>query len=94
MEMFMDELSQMGPTSISLVSGFIDITMPDDSPADLYLSSISGEIYTNLDVEIMGNNKENMQRLGGGRNIRGTLNGGGVEVNLKTISGDIYLRKN
>lgn len=93
-EITMDELSQVGPTSISLVSGFIDISLPASSQASLFLSSVSGEIYTDLDVELAGNQKENMQRLGGGRKIEGSLNGGGVEMSLKTISGDIYLRSN
>ncbi|MGK7370180.1 MAG: DUF4097 family beta strand repeat-containing protein [Candidatus Halalkalibacterium sp. M3_1C_030] len=93
MEISMDNLSQMGPTSISLVSGFIDISMPANSKANLFLSSISGEIYTDLDIQISGNRGESMRRLGGGRKIEGILNGGGVEVSLKTISGDIYLRK-
>ena len=94
MEIVMDRLSQMGPTSISLVSGFIDISMPESSKANLYMSSVSGEIYTNLDIQLSGDQREGMQRLGGGRKIEGRLNGGGVEVSLKTISGDIYLRKN
>lgn len=94
MEITMDELSQMGPTSISLVSGFIDISLPESSAANLFLSSVSGEIYTDLDIQIAGSREDNMRRLGGGRKIEGTLNGGGVEVSLKTISGDIYLRKN
>ncbi|HEX6983165.1 MAG TPA: DUF4097 family beta strand repeat-containing protein [Balneolaceae bacterium] len=86
------QVSSATPTMISLVSGYIDITMPASTQADLLLSSISGEIYTNLDIEIEGE-KENMMRLAGGRNIKGTLNGGGVGISLKTISGDIYLRK-
>ncbi|HET6528184.1 MAG TPA: DUF4097 family beta strand repeat-containing protein [Balneolaceae bacterium] len=86
------EVSSTTPSSISLVSGYIDVTMPASTKADLYLSSISGEIYTNLDIEIKGE-EENMMRLAGGRNIEGTLNGGGAEISLKTISGDIYLRK-
>lgn len=94
MEIVMDRLSQMGPTSISLVSGFIDISLPESSKANLYMSSVSGEIYTNMDVQLSGDQREGMHRLGGGRKIEGTLNGGGVEVSLKTISGDIYLRKN
>jgi len=93
MEITMENLSQMGPTSISLVSGFIDLSMPANSGADLFLSSISGEIYTDLDIQISGDREGNMRRLGGGRKVEGTLNGGGVEVSLKTISGDIYLRK-
>lgn len=94
MEITMDELSQMGPTSISLVSGFIDLSLPANARANFFLNSVSGEIYTDLDITLSGDREGNMRRLGGGRKIEGTLNGGGVEVSLKTISGDIYLRKN
>lgn len=93
-EIEFSELSQANPTSISLVSGFIDITMPANSNANFNLSSISGEVYTDLDIALDGQNDNNMSRLGGGGQINGTLNGGGVEVSLKSISGDIYLRGN
>lgn len=85
-------LSQVNPTSISLISGFIDITLPADSQANFRLSSISGEIYTNLDLDLQGSESE-MKRIGGNRTIEGALNGGGVDVGLKTISGEIYLRQ-
>lgn len=85
-------VSSANPTSISLISGYIDVTMPASTKADMHLSSTSGEIYTNLDLDMKGD-KDNMQRLGGGRNIEATLNGGGVEMELKTVSGDVYLRK-
>lgn len=85
-------LSSANPTSISLVSGYIDVTLPASTKADMKLSSISGEIYTNLDLKMKGD-KEDMKRLAGGRRVESTLNGGGVEMGLKTISGDIYLRK-
>ncbi len=85
-------VSTSNPTSISLVSGYIDVTMPASTKANLHLSSVSGEIYTNMDIALKGN-KEDMMRLGGGRKIEGALNGGGVEMQLKSVSGDIYLRK-
>lgn len=86
------DVSASTPTSISLVSGYIDVAMPTSTKADLYLSSTSGEIYTNFDLTIKGDKKD-MMRLGGGRKIESTLNGGGVEIQLKSVSGDIYLRK-
>lgn len=86
-------LDQETPTSISLVSGYIDITIPADTPADFHLASVSGEIYTDLGIEVSGNDNGNMRIIGGGRKISGTLNGGGVEVGLKSVSGNIYLRK-
>lgn len=87
------QLSQVNPTSISLVSGFIDITISADTEANFNLSSVSGEVYTDLDISLEGSENNSMSRLGGGGQITGTLNGGGVEVGLKSISGDIYLRR-
>lgn len=92
-EIEFSELSQANPTSISLVSGFIDISIPGNSRANFNLGSVSGEVYTDLDIELEGRANSSMSRLGGGQ-INGTLNGGGVEVRLKSISGDIYLRGN
>lgn len=85
-------VSSANPTSVTLVSGYIDVTMPASTKADMHLSSTSGEIYTNMDLQMKGQ-KKNMMRLGGGREIESTLNGGGVEMEFKSVSGDIYLRK-
>lgn len=92
MEVTFASVSGQYPTSISLVSGYVDITLPASTKADMYLNSTSGEIYTNLDLELKGQ-KDGMMRLGGGRKVEGTLNGGGVEMGIKSVSGDIYLRK-
>lgn len=92
MDITFSRVSDANPTSVSLVSGYIDVTLPASTNADMYLGSISGEIYTNLDLNLSGNNGD-MKRLSAGRKIEGTLNEGGVEMDLKTISGDIYLRK-
>jgi hypothetical protein len=83
------------PSMISLVSGDVEISMPESSKATFDLKSISGEIYTNLDLRY-GNDKdkEGMMRMGGGQAIKAMLNGGGAELNIKTISGNMYLRKN
>lgn len=91
-EIVFSRVSASTPSSVSLVSGFLDVTLPASTSADLQLSSLSGEIYTNLDLEIE-NGKEGMMRLGGGKKITGTLNGGGAELKFKAISGDIFLRK-
>jgi len=82
------QLSQEGPTSISNTSGFIDVTMPANAKANLELSSISGDIYTDMDLK----SSDGMKQVGGS-SIKAAINGGGVEVSLRTISDDIYLRK-
>lgn len=91
-DVIFSQVNQQQPTSISNISGSIDISMPAATKATLDLSSITGEIYTDLDVKMEGE-KEGMRSLGGGRKILGTLNGGGVEISLRAISDNIYLRK-
>lgn len=83
------------PTAISLVSGDIDISLPSESKADFKLQSISGEIYTDLDIVSKNkqNEDENLRQIGGGYTIQGASNGGGTELSLNTISGNIYIRK-
>lgn len=84
-------LNQSKPTAISTISGAIDVTMPATTKANLKLSSINGEMYTDFDLGL--NKKEGLTRMGGGHVINGATNGGGVDLQLKTISSDIYIRK-
>ncbi|NGP90214.1 DUF4097 family beta strand repeat-containing protein [Fodinibius halophilus] len=85
-------VSNANPTSISLVGGYIDVTMPEATKADLEMKTLSGEIYTNMDLSLKDSKEKGMNLMGGGT-VEGTLNGGGVDMTLKTISGEIYLRK-
>ena len=85
-------LGQEKPTAISTINGAIDITLPTTSKANLKLSSIQGEVYTDFDLGLK-NAKDGMAKVGGGRNTDGTINGGGVEMQLKTINSNIYIRK-
>ncbi|CCH02713.1 hypothetical protein FAES_4714 [Fibrella aestuarina BUZ 2] len=84
-------LNQSKPTAISTISGAIDVTLPASTKANFKLSSITGEMYTDFDLGL--NKKDGMTRMGGGHAINGTTNGGGVDLQLKTISSDIYIRK-
>jgi hypothetical protein len=80
------------PSAISLVSGEVDITLPADAKATLKTKSISGEIYTDFDVEVP-NKDAGMLRMGGGYHANFSINGGGPEMRLESISGNVYLRK-
>lgn len=84
-------LSQASPSAIASISGDIDITLPASSQGNFSLSSISGEIYTDLDFDLAQDN--GVRRFPGGINASTSLNGGGVEFTIRSISGDIYLRK-
>jgi hypothetical protein len=85
-------VEQSKPSAISNISGVIDITLPAGTKGNLKLRSISGEIYSDLEVK-MAAGRENLTRLGGGNSVEGTLNGGGVEISLNSISSDIFVRK-
>lgn len=69
------------------ISGFIDLAMAGDRKADLEMKTISGTLYTNLDIN--ANSSENSFPVV----VKHKLNNGGDEVTLETISGDIFVRK-
>lgn len=85
-------LSQEKPTAISTINGPVDITLPANAKANLKLRSINGEMYTDFDLGVK-TSKDGMSKVGGGHDIDGTTNGGGVEMQLKTITSNIYIRK-
>lgn len=85
-------LSQEKPTAISTINGAVDITLPANTKANMKLRSINGEMYTDFDLGVK-NTKDGMSKVGGGNNIEGTTNGGGVEMKLNTITSNIYIRK-
>ena len=89
-DVVISKLNQNSPTSISLISGDLDITLPENSPANLDMSALTGGVFT--DFEFKMSNSGNLHRIGG-NNIDTKLNGGGVELTLNCTSGNIYLRK-
>ncbi|MDX1665866.1 MAG: DUF4097 family beta strand repeat-containing protein [Saprospiraceae bacterium] len=86
-----DQLSQSQPSSFTTVGGDVDISMPASSKANFEIKTMTGEVFTDLDIKTKG--QEEGMRMLGGRMINGTLNGGGVDITLNCISGDVYLRK-
>lgn len=84
-------LNQASPTSISSISGDVDITMPKDSKANLRLNSVSGEIYTDFEFDTI--DKRGGNQYWGGTAATAQMNGGGTEFSVKTVSGDVFLRK-
>jgi hypothetical protein len=89
-EIVLGEMNTQKPSMVSLVSGDIDVSMPGNTAADLKLSSVSGEIYTDFDVDLQ---HEEAGDMGYRKPILGTINGGGSPLELRTVSGNIFLRK-
>lgn len=82
-------LNRDKPTSIASVSGTIDITMPAQTPVDVEMGTVTGNFYTDFDLT---DSKDKMRRIGG-NDIKSSLNGGGADLKLNNVSGNIYLRK-
>ena len=145
-----NSLNQKFPTSVNSVSGDVDITLQADERGNFMFSSITGEIFTDLNfqVEQKENSKTRSNKTvdididvhqaepadaeeireqarelqtharvlaestramtyaiynnqdfdwvfngGVGSSIKATLNGGGVDFNINSVSGDIFIRK-
>jgi len=67
------------------VSGTINLFLPPDTAASIDMSTVSGKLSSDLPILI----KESLST----RELRGTIGEGGPLIKLKTISGDISLRK-
>ena len=78
------------PCAISSVSGNVDVSLPAPAKVSLSMRSISGEIYTDFDLNLGGGS--GLKHVGG-QTVEGRANGGGTSFSLKTVSGDIFVRK-
>jgi len=81
-------LGCQGEMAVKSISGFIDYSIPKEHKAKIELSTVTGDVYSNVtfdkplskEISWVGTNQEL------------SLNGGNTGVNLKTVSGDIFLR--
>lgn len=81
-------LSQAGPTSLVSIYDDVDVTLPENTKANLILKTPYGESYTDLNIEFSEYEKSNRSST-----ITGKLNGGGVNLELKASYDNIFLRK-
>ncbi|MFK7811927.1 MAG: DUF4097 family beta strand repeat-containing protein [Maribacter sp.] len=83
-------INQDSPITVYSTNGALDIKLPEDTPANLSMGSTNGEIYTNFDITFP---EKNGLKSVSTQKIKQTINGGGVQLKLKTTNGNIYLRK-
>ncbi len=90
------------PMSFSAMDGDIDITLPPDVKASLKMKTDEGQIFTDFDIRLTPSQQkkeEDERKEGGGYRVSfekatlGLINGGGVEIQLTTYEGNIYVRK-
>lgn len=79
-----------GPVNATSVSGNVDLAWPPAQAAELSLKSISGEVYA--DPAVSFSNLKARSYVG--YQLHGSYGqGGGPQVRLESVSGDVFFRK-
>ena len=85
--------------SFTTFNGFIDVTLPAGTDADLRISTNRGEILTDFDVEVQPGQTSVERDDNGGRfrvtlnqDVHATVGDGGPEYRFRTFNGDIVIR--
>ena len=73
----------------STVSGDITLWLPEDFGADIDFNSLSGDLDTDFDLTV----RSQRNRRWIGTDIEGTIGGGGRDLSINTVSGDVKLRR-
>ncbi|MGI4884412.1 MAG: DUF4097 family beta strand repeat-containing protein [Janthinobacterium lividum] len=76
-------------TDVASVSGDVDVRWPAAEGADLSLRSVTGEVYA--DPAVAFSNRRARSLLG--YTLKGTLGSGGAPVQIESVSGDVFFRK-
>jgi len=88
------------PMAFSTLNGNVDVTFPASLKANVKLKSDRGDIYTDFDV-VTEQQKPKVTRSGSPGMISlkiedwvyGKIDGGGPEILMKNMNGNIYIRK-
>src|SRR5215471_3012220 len=91
------------PMAFSSMNGAVDVTFPADTKANLSLRTDNGEVFSDFDIQLQNPAPQPIvedNRGKGGKyvvrvekTVRGTINGGGPEMQFKNFNGNIYIRK-
>lgn len=91
------------PMAFSSLNGDIDVTFPADLKANVSLRTDNGEVYSDFDVKVQATapqqtveddrGKGGKYRVKVDKTVRGTINGGGQEIQFKNFNGNIYIRR-
>ncbi|HWV32710.1 MAG TPA: DUF4097 family beta strand repeat-containing protein [Dyadobacter sp.] len=93
-------VSAKSPMAFSTLNGNVDITLPPTAKFDIKAKSDRGEIYSDFDVDVdkavqqaTKTSKDGMYKVSIEDWVKGKVNGGGSEIMMKNMNGNIYVRK-
>lgn len=94
------KLDTNAPMAFSTLNGDVNVTLPANTKANLKLKSDNGEIFSDFEVAVdKAPGKIEMTSAPGMYKIKkddwvyGKINGGGAEMLMKNMEGDIYIKK-
>lgn len=95
-----NKVDASAPMAFSTLNGDVNITLPADTKANLKLKTDNGEIFSDFDVDVdktPGKTEKSstpgMYKIKKEDWVYGKINGGGAEMMMKNMQGDIYLKK-
>jgi hypothetical protein len=94
----MKSVSPDKPMAFTTVNGSVDVTLPVATKANLKLRTTNGDVYTDFDVRTipiapLQTRLNGRTRVELENSIVGTINGGGPDFELRTVNGNVYIRK-
>jgi DUF4097 and DUF4098 domain-containing protein YvlB len=99
----MTRVSPQKAMAFSSLNGDIDVTFPADLKANVSIRSDQGDVFSDFDVQLQATaaqpvvedsrGKGGKYRVKIDKTVRGTINGGGPEIQFRNFQGKIYIRK-
>ncbi|MBC8112074.1 MAG: hypothetical protein H7Y04_13530 [Verrucomicrobia bacterium] len=90
------------PMAFTTLNGNVDVTFPSNIKVNVKLKSDMGDVYSDFDVDIEKSTPKTNQTIDKEKGLYkikkdewtyGKINGGGSEIMMKTMNGDIFIRK-
>ncbi|MGR3810941.1 DUF4097 family beta strand repeat-containing protein [Jiulongibacter sp. NS-SX5] len=88
------------PMAFTTLNGDVDVTFPKNFSGDIKVQSQRGDMYTDFDMDMSLSSPEvkrteinGVQKFHKGGWTRGKIGNGGSEIMMKTMNGDILIRK-
>ncbi len=88
------------PMAFSTLNGDINVTLPAETKANLKLKSDNGDVFSDFDIEIdktqpkiNKTTEPGMYKIVKDDWVIGKINGGGPELMMKNMQGNIYVKK-
>ncbi len=99
-----NKLNKDNALYFSTVNGEVDITLPEKTAADIVAKTLNGNVYSGFGGESTTENvakedtgtsgpQDSVSNIIHSNYVTSRINGGGQEIYLSTINGNIYIRK-